>query len=257
MLTNKTNIPIYYIFVLLKQKEFEMKTIGLIGGMSWESSVKYFQIVNTYIKEKLGGLHSSKCVMSCVDFHEIEICQRNGEWDKAGKIINKHAIGLEKAGCDFIVLCTNTMHRVADEIMKNVNIPLIHIAKATAEKLNERNVTKVALLGTRYTMEQDFYKKMLIDSGLEVMIPNDDEKKVINDVIYDELCLGKILEKSKVKFLDIIRRLRDEGATAVILGCTEIGLLVSDEESPLPCFDTTTIHAEAAAEMSIRDILNK
>lgn len=229
----------------------EMKTIGLIGGMSWESTVTYYEIINRTIKEKLGGLHSGKLVLFSVDFQEIEECQAKGEWDKSAKILTEAAQSLEKAGADFIVICTNTMHKIAPDIQKNINIPILHIAEATADELDKKEIKKVALLGTKYTMEQDFYKNKLIDRGIEVVIPDDEDRAEVNRVIYEELCLGKILPASKKRFLDIMDKLAKNGAQGVILGCTEIGLLVQQKDTEISLFDTAAIHAESAALKSI------
>ena len=228
-----------------------MKTIGLIGGMSWESTVTYYEIINRIIKEKLGGLHSGKLVLFSVDFQEIEECQVKGEWDKSAKILTEAAQSLEKAGADFIVICTNTMHKIAPDIQKNINIPILHIAEATADELDKKEIKKVALLGTKYTMEQDFYKNKLIDRGIEVVIPDDEDRAEVNRVIYEELCLGKILLASKKRFLDIMDKLAKNGAQGVILGCTEIGLLVQQKDTEISLFDTAAIHADSAALKSI------
>lgn len=228
-----------------------MKTIGLIGGMSWESTVTYYEIINRIIKEKLGGLHSGKLVLFSVDFQEIEECQAKGEWDKSAKILTEAVQSLEKAEADFIVICTNTMHKIAPDIQKNINIPILHIAEATADELDKKEIKKVALLGTKYTMEQDFYKNKLIDRGIEVVIPDDEDRAEVNRVIYEELCLGKILLASKKRFLDIMDKLAKNGAQGVILGCTEIGLLVQQKDTEISLFDTAAIHAESAALKSI------
>ncbi|WP_238902824.1 MULTISPECIES: aspartate/glutamate racemase family protein [unclassified Clostridium] len=228
-----------------------MKTIGLIGGMSWESTVTYYQIINEVVKKQLGGLHSAKVVLYSVDFQEIEECQSNGDWDKSAEILGGSAKKLEQAGADFIVICTNTMHKVAPNIQKEIQIPIIHIAEATAEKLIENNIYKVALLGTKYTMTQDFYKDKLIEKGIEVLIPNDSDVEIVNNIIYDELCLGIISEKSKSEYIRIIDKLKEDGAQGVILGCTEIGLLIGQEDTLLPVFDTTQIHATKAAMLAI------
>jgi aspartate racemase len=229
-----------------------MKTIGLIGGMSWESTVTYYKIVNEVIKEKLGGLHSAKVLLYSVDFQEIEECQAKGEWDKSAKILAQAAINLEKAGADFIVICTNTMHKVVPKVQKKIKIPILHIAEATAQELKEHKVNKVALLGTKYTMKQDFYKEKLIEAGIEVLIPDDEDVEVVNHVIYDELCLGIISQISRELYLQIIEKLKAKGAQGVILGCTEIGLLIQQEDTTLPVFDTTQIHATKAALMAVK-----
>ena len=234
---------------------FKMKTIGLIGGMSWESTVTYYQLINETIKEQCGGLHSAKILMYSVDFAEIEECQAKGEWEKSGEILANVAQNLEKAGADFIVICTNTMHKVLPQIQESINIPIIHIADATADELEKQKIKKVALLGTKYTMTQDFYKEKIIARGIEVMIPEETDVEIVNRIIYEELCLGEIREASKTEYIRIINQLKDEGAEGIILGCTEIGLLIKQEDSILPVFDTTQIHAKVAAINAIVDKL--
>ncbi|WP_205407993.1 aspartate/glutamate racemase family protein [Leptotrichia massiliensis] len=229
-----------------------MKTIGLIGGMSWESTVTYYKIINETVKEKLGGLHSAKCILYSVDFQEIEECQSNGNWEKSGEILGEAAYNLEKAGADFIVICTNTMHKVVNQIKEKISIPILHIAEMTAEKILEKGLKNIALLGTKYTMEQDFYKSKLIEKGINVIIPDKNDIEIINEVIYDELCLGTINSDSKKKFLEIVDKLRSKGAEGIILGCTEIGLLIKNEDTDIPLFDTAIIHAEQAAIYSIK-----
>ncbi|MHC9387947.1 aspartate/glutamate racemase family protein [Clostridioides difficile] len=228
-----------------------MKTIGLIGGMSWESTITYYQVINTVIKERLGGLHSSKCILYSVDFQEIEECQSSGNWEKSAKILADAAIKLQGAGADFIVICTNTMHKVSDKIQESIHIPLLHIADVTATVLREKEIKKVALLGTKYTMEQDFYKNIIINNGIEVLIPNEEDRIIVNDTIFNELCLGIVSESSKKAFLSIIDKLSKQGAEGVILGCTEIGLLIKQNDTSIPLFDTTVIHAIEAALSSI------
>ncbi|AMD94517.1 aspartate racemase [Leptotrichia sp. oral taxon 847] len=230
----------------------KLKTIGLIGGMSWESTVTYYKIINEVIKEKLGGLHSAKCVLYSVDFQEIEECQANGNWEKSGEILGEAANNLEKAGADFIVICTNTMHKVINQIKEKISIPILHIAEMTAEKILEKGLKNIALLGTKYTMEQDFYKSKLIEKEINVIIPDKNDIEIINKVIYDELCLGTINSNSKKKFLEIVDKLRSKGAEGIILGCTEIGLLIKNEDTDVPLFDTAVIHAEEAAIYSIK-----
>lgn len=229
-----------------------LKTIGLIGGMSWESTVTYYKIINETVKEKLGGLHSAKCILYSVDFQEIEECQANGNWEKSGEILGEAAYNLEKAGADFIVICTNTMHKVVNQIKEKISIPILHIAEMTAEKILEKGLKNIALLGTKYTMEQDFYKSKLIEKGINVIIPDKNDIEIINKVIYDELCLGTINSDSKKKFLEIVDKLRNKGAEGIILGCTEIGLLIKNEDTDVPLFDTAIIHAEQAAIYSIK-----
>ncbi|HEL5705937.1 TPA: aspartate/glutamate racemase family protein, partial [Clostridioides difficile] len=211
-----------------------MKTIGLIGGMSWESTITYYQVINTVIKERLGGLHSSKCILYSVDFQEIEECQSSGNWEKSAKILADAAIKLQEAGADFIVICTNTMHKVSDKIQESIHIPLLHIADVTATVLREKEIKKVALLGTKYTMEQDFYKNVIINNGIEVLIPNEEDRIIVNDTIFNELCLGIVSESSKKAFLSIIDNLGKQGAEGVILGCTEIGLLIKQNDTSIP-----------------------
>ena len=229
-----------------------LKIIGLIGGMSWESTVTYYKIINETVKEKLGGLHSAKCILYSIDFQEIEECQANGNWEKSGEILGEAANNLEKAGADFIVICTNTMHKVINQIKEKISIPILHIAEMTAEKILEKGLKNIALLGTKYTMEQDFYKSKLIEKGINVIIPDKNDIEIINKVIYDELCLGIINSNSKKKFLEIVDKLRSKGAEGIILGCTEIGLLIKNEDTDVPLFDTAVIHAEEAAIYSIK-----
>ena len=234
-----------------------MKTIGLIGGMSWESSMTYYKVINETVKNKLGGLHSAKCIMYSVDFYDIEKCQADGNWEKSGEILGEAAYNLEKAGADFIVICTNTMHKVINQIKERISIPILHIAEMTAEKILEKKMKNIALLGTKYTMEQDFYKSKLIEKGINVIIPDKNDIEIINNVIYDELCLGIINPESKTKYLEIVKTLKQKGAEGIILGCTEIGLLIKSEDTDVPLFDTALIHAEQAAIYSIKDYKNE
>lgn len=230
-----------------------MKTIGLIGGMSWESTVTYYQIINRIINKELGGLHSAKVLLYSVDFAEIEECQSSGDWEKSADILSAVAQNLEKAGADFIVICTNTMHKVVPQIQSSINIPIIHIAESTAAELKRQNISKVALLGTKYTMKQDFYKAKLESSGIEVLIPDEQGIEIVNTVIFNELCLGIISELSRRKFHDIIEKLGEQGAQGVILGCTEVGMLICQDDTDLPVFDTTLIHAKEAARLALED----
>lgn len=230
-----------------------MKTIGLLGGMSWESTIPYYQIINEEVKKALGGLHSAKIVLYSVEFDEIEKCQSSGDWDKSAQILGNAAKGLEAAGADFILICTNTMHKVAPQIEMMIGIPIVHIADATADKLEDAGIRKVGLLGTKYTMTQDFYMQKLIDRGFEVVIPDDKDIDVVNNIIYGELCLGEIMYDSRKEYQRIIEGLKDKGAEAVILGCTEIGLLIHQDDSVLPIFDTTEIHAKRAAEIALTE----
>lgn len=228
-----------------------MKTIGLIGGMSWESTVTYYKIINEVIKEQLGGLHSAKCLLNSVDFHEIEECQAKGDWERSGEILAQAAVSLEKAGADFIIICTNTMHKVVGQIQNSISIPILHIAEATADALIMKGIRKAALLGTKYTMQQDFYKSVLIQKGIDIIIPEEKDINIINSIIYNELCLGIISDKSRKDILRIIKILTDRGANGIILGCTEIGLLIKQVDIDTPLFDTSLIHAEKAALYSV------
>lgn len=228
-----------------------MKTIGLIGGMSWESSSEYYRIINEEVKKRLGGLHSAKCVLYSVDFEEIEICQRNGEWEKAAQILTDAARSLEAAGADLIVICTNTMHKVADEIQAGIHIPLLHIADITAQQVLSNGIKTIGLLGTRYTMEQDFYKSRLEAQGIKVLVPKETDRVIVNAVIYNELCLGQIIDESRARYKRIIKDLIEQGAVGIILGCTEIGLLVKPEDSTMPLFDTTLLHAIGAVNFAL------
>ena len=229
-----------------------MKTIGLIGGMSWESTVTYYRIINETIKDRLGGLHSAKCILYSVDFDEIERYQSSGEWGKSSAVLVEAAQALEKAGADFIVICTNTMHKVAPDISERIHIPILHIADMTAIALKKAAIRTVGLLGTKYTMLEDFYKAVLMDNDIEVVIPDNEDIETVNRIIYDELCLGIISEESKNTYLKIISKLSKEGAQGIILGCTEIGLLIKQSDTDIPIFDTTLIHAEQAALEAIK-----
>ena len=229
-----------------------MKTIGLIGGMSWESTVTYYQVINETVKEKLGGLHSAKILMYSVDFDEIESCQSSGDWKRSADILSDAARRLERAGADFIVICTNTMHKVAPEVRESVSIPLLHIAEVTARKLKEAGITTVGLLGTRYTMTQPFYIGVLAQAGIDVLVPEGEAIHTVNDIIFNELCVGIIRDSSKEALLAVIRQLQSRGAEGVILGCTELGLLVGKEDVELPVFDTALIHAREAALEALR-----
>ena len=228
-----------------------MKTIGLLGGMSWESTVPYYQIINEAVKAALGGLHSARILLYSVDFAEIEACQATGDWDRSAAILGEAAQNLERVGADLLDICTNTMHKVAPQIQSQIRIPLVHIAEATADALHREGISRVALLGTKYTMTQDFYKDKLIASGIDVLIPEEDDIAFVNRVIYDELCLGVISEDSRRGYLAVIDKLAARGAQGVILGCTEIGLLIRQSDTALPVFDTTRIHAERAAALAL------
>jgi len=225
-----------------------MKTMGLIGGMSWESTALYYRLVNRAIAAKLGGLHSARLLLYSVDFHDVEVLQQRGDWDESGAYLADVARALERGGADFVVLCTNTMHKVADAITSAVDIPLLHIADPTADEALRQGVRRIGLLGTRFTMEQDFYRKRLEARGLTVVTPEADDREIVHRVIYDELCRGAIRDESRDEFRRIIRALVEDGAGGVIFGCTEIGLLVGADDSPVVTFDTARLHAEAAAD---------
>ncbi|WP_187993136.1 aspartate/glutamate racemase family protein [Vibrio harveyi] len=229
-----------------------MKTIGLIGGMSWESTANYYQIINREVKARLGGLHSGKVCLYSVDFAEIETLQHQGRWDDTAIILAQAAKSVEAGGADFILICTNTMHKVADQIQQAVNVPLVHIADTTAEQLVMDGIKKVGLLGTRFTMEQDFYKQRLIDKfGVDVVVPSSDDQTIVHDVIYNELCKGEVRDDSRQHYLTIIEKLVEQGAEAVILGCTEIAMLVEYQHTDVKLYDTTEIHAKAAVEKAL------
>ena len=228
-----------------------MQTIGLLGGMSWESTVTYYQIINQAVKERLGGLHSARCILYSVEFDEIERCQSSGDWARSGEILAQAAQALERAGADFILICTNTMHKVYNQVQAAVSIPILHIADLTLAALRAQGIRRVALLGTAYTMEQDFYKRRLTEGGLEVLIPGESDRREINRVIFQELCRGILSPDSKTLFLRVLEDLRSAGAEGAILGCTEIGLLIGQGDTSLPLFDTTQIHAQAAAALAL------
>ena len=229
-----------------------MKTIGLIGGMSWESSIEYYSIINTQIKLRVGGLHSAKILMYSVDFAEIEHRQRLGDWNSLSQIMISAAQILDYAGANCILMCANTMHKVASDVAKSINIPLIHIADATASVIQKDGIKKVALLGTKYTMEEDFFKSILINNyGLEVVIPNDKDRQIIHDVIYTELCNGTINKQSKLEYIRIVNSLKEQGIEGVILGCTEIGLLVQECDLGIATYDTALIHAMSAVDFAL------
>ncbi|KXI45073.1 aspartate racemase, partial [Bacillus cereus] len=227
-----------------------MKTIGLIGGMSWESTSEYYRIINEEIKERLGGLHSAKCLINSVDFEEIERCQSSGDWDGAGEILGNAAYSLQKGGADFIIICTNTMHKVVGKIKAKIDIPVLHIADATAKEIKRKDIQKVGLLGTKYTMEQDFYKSRIEEHDIKIIVPSGTNREKVNEVIYTELCLGKIVVQSREYYKRVIEELVQEGAQGIILGCTEIGLLIKQENVSVPIFDTTHIHAIEAVKVA-------
>jgi aspartate racemase len=230
-----------------------MRTIGLLGGMSWESTAYYYHEINREVSKRVGGLHSAPLLIVSVDFAEIASMQQNQQWDEAGRYLATRARLLENAGAEVLLLCTNTMHRVFDSISDAINIPALHIADGTAAALIRDGVRRVALLGTRYTMEQDFYIGRLMDSGLDVIVPDEPDRKIVHDIIYAELCQGIIKPESRQEYVRIIDELKDAGAEAVILGCTEIGLLIKGDSCNLPVYDTTLIHAHSAVDWSLSD----
>jgi aspartate racemase len=228
-----------------------VKTIGLIGGMSWESTVLYYRLINEFVKERLGGLHSAKLILHSLDFHEVQLLQKAGDWAAAGQLLAATARALEAAGAGCVVICTNTMHNVAPAIEATVQIPLLHIADPTAEVIKAAGYSVVGLLGTRFTMEQDFYRDRLARHGLSVLTPSSADRDTVHRIIYEELCLGKFLPESRDAYRKIMASLAAQGAQAIILGCTEISLLISQSHSPVPLFDTTAIHALHAAAWSL------
>ncbi len=231
-----------------------MKTIGLIGGLSWESTSEYYRIINEGVKEALGGLHSAKCLVYSFNFEEIVQLQKAEAWELATKEMVHAAITLECAGADFILICTNTMHKMADEVQKSISVPLLHIVDATAVETKKMGIKTVALLGTKYTMEQSFFKNRFLENhNINIITPNEEDREIIHNVIFNELCQGEILQESRNKYLDIIRRLEEQGAQGIILGCTEIPLLLKQEDVNLPLFDTTSIHAKVAVKMALVD----
>lgn len=232
-----------------------MKTIGLLGGMSWQSTASYYQAINQGVNEKLGGLNSAKILLNSVNFAQIEKLQQQGLWHECSDILSAGAKSLELAGADFILICTNTMHKVASEIEANITIPILHIADATAEALLANNINKVGLLGTSFTMAQDFYKSRLTDKyAIKVIVPSESDQTIIHDIIYDQLCNGKIIDLSRQLYLQIIDKLFAQGAQAVILGCTEIALLVKQSDTQVPLFDTTEIHANSAIRLALQNL---
>ncbi|EJR40127.1 Aspartate racemase [Bacillus mycoides] len=232
-----------------------MKTIGLIGGMSWESTSEYYRILNEEIKSRLGGLHSAKCLINSVDFEEIERFQSNGDWDGAGEVLGNAAYSLQKGGADFIIICTNTMHKVVEKIKENINIPVLHIADTTAKEIKRKGIQTIGLLGTKYTMEQDFYKSRIEENNIKVIVPVEKNREKINEIIYTELCLGKITSQSREYYKRVIEELVQKGAQGIILGCTEIGLLIKQEDVVVPIFDTTFIHAIEAVNVALESRL--
>ncbi len=235
-----------------------MRTVGLIGGMSWESSAEYYRLINQGVKAQLGGLHSARCLLYSLDFAEIERLQHAGRWAEAGDILAGAARALEAGGAEGVVLCTNTMHKVTGAITAGLSVPFLHIADATAERVRARGLTRVGLLGTAFTMEQDFYRGRLAEQyGLDVLIPEEADRQIIHRVIYDELCQGRVLPGSRAEYVRVMRSLVGRGAQGVILGCTEITLLVGQDDVSVPVFDTTAIHAEAAVEFALAPELER
>ena len=228
-----------------------MQTIGLLGGMSWESTELYYRWINEMVKQKLGGLHSAKIVLVSVDFQEIETLQHQNRWDEAGMALAQAAQQIEAAGADFLLICTNTMHKVAPQIEAAINIPILHLADATAVRIQQKGLKKVGLLGTNFTMEQDFYRGRLVQHGLEVIVPSAADRAIVHGVIYNELCLGKVEDASRREYLRIIDDLHTQGAEGIIEGCTEIVMLVQQQHTAVPLFDTTAIHAEAAVNRAL------
>ena len=231
-----------------------MKTLGLIGGMSWESTIPYYRIINETVRERLGGLHSARIILYSVDFHDIERLQQAGAWDEAGRILADAARSLEAAGAEGLALCTNTMHKVAAAIEAAVTIPLLHIADPTAAAVKQAGIRTVGLLGTRFTMEQEFYRgRLMVPHGLTVIIPDPADREIVNRVIYEELCQGEARAESRAQYREIMQRLVEAGAEGIILGCTEIALLVRPEDAPVPLFDTTGLHARSVARWALDD----
>jgi aspartate racemase len=228
-----------------------LKTIGLIGGLSWYSTVEYYRIINEVVQARLGEFHSARCVMVSVDYAEIDALERQNRWDESAPIMIAAALGVERAGADFVVICSNTSHKLAEQVQAHVNIPLLHIADATAQAIQARGVDKVGLLGTRFTMEEDFIRGRLIRRGLDVIIPDERDRESVNRVIYEELCAGRMLPESRACYMGIMGRLVSEGAQGIILGCTEIGLLVQPGDTAIPLFDTARLHAEAAVDYAL------
>ncbi|WOD62852.1 aspartate/glutamate racemase family protein [Niallia taxi] len=227
-----------------------MKTIGLIGGLSWESTADYYQIINTLVKEELGGLNSAKCLIYSFNMEEMAVLQREGKWEQAAQLMADAAKTLETGGAEVILICTNTMHKVAQEVQEAISVPLIHIAQSTARSITTKGLKKVGLLGTKFTMEQDFYKEVLNLYGIETIIPEACDREDVHSIIFDELCQGKFFPESKERYLEIIRKLLADGAEGIILGCTEIPLLIKDEDIDIPLFNTTYLHSKEAVDFS-------
>ncbi len=230
-----------------------MKTIGLIGGMSWESTMHYYQLLNEEVNQRLGGLHSAKILLYSIEFSKMEEHQRKNEWDKCTDIVLDAAKTLEQAGADFLLICANTMHKVYEEVQSKISIPILHIADATADELEMNSITRVGLLGTRYTLLEDFYISRLEKRGLKVILPSFEDIQEVNRIIFEELCVGRIEEASQIKLIHIINQLKEWGAQGIILGCTELDMLIDDTNSSLPVFDTTLIHALKAIQFAMEE----
>ncbi len=227
------------------------RVVGMLGGMSWESSAEYYRLANELVRERLGGLHSARCVLASVDFADIERLQIEGRWDEAGQLLAREAKGLESAGAELLVLCTNTMHKVADQVQDAITIPLLHVVDVTAQAVVRAGLDTVGLLGTAFTMEQDFYRDRLASHGLQVRVPNAEDRAEVHRVIYEELCLGVVQDSSRQFYRAVIERLISDGARGVVLGCTEIELLITDEDSAVPVYPTTWLHVQAAIDASL------
>jgi aspartate racemase len=228
-----------------------MKTIGLIGGMSWESTAEYYRLLNEFVRERLGGLHSAKCVLYSVDFAEIEQMQVTGQWEESGEVLADAARALAAAGAEILLICTNTMHKVADQVAAAVSMPLLHLADTTVAAVRAAGLSKVGLLGTAFTMEQDFYRNRLTEHGLEILVPDTEGRDIVHRIIYEELCQGVVRDESRAAYQSVIEELVAHGAEGVILGCTEIELLIGPDDSPVPVFPTTRLHAEAAVAAAL------
>ena len=230
-----------------------MRTIGLLGGMSWESSAEYYRLLNEQVRDRLGGLHSARCILHSVDFAEIEQLQVRDEWERAGEVLAEAAAGVQRAGAELVLLCTNTMHKVADAVEAAIDVPFLHLADATARAVHRAGTTTVGLLGTAFTMEQDFYRGRLESLGLEVLVPDAEDRAEVHRIIYEELCVGVLEDRSRSELVEVVRRMADRGAQGAILGCTELELLLGPDDAPVPVFPTTRLHVEAAVELALAE----
>ena len=230
-----------------------MRTIGLLGGMSWESSAEYYRLLNEQVRDRLGGLHSARCILHSVDFAEIEQLQVRDEWERAGEVLAEAAAGVQRAGAELVLLCTNTMHKVADAVEAAIDVPFLHLADATARAVHRAGTTTVGLLGTAFTMEQDFYRGRLESLGLEVLVPDAEDRAEVHRIIYEELCVGVLEDRSRSELVEVVRRMVDRGAQGAILGCTELELLLGPDDAPVPVFPTTRLHVEAAVELALAE----